>query len=907
MSTVFSSGDTLGHYVISEPLGAGGMGEVYRATDTRLEREVAIKVLPEEFAEDSERLARFDREAKALASLSHPNIATLYGLEQVSKSELDQASRPVGSGNLVFLVMELVEGDDLSQRIAKGPLPINTAVAIGRQIAEGLEAAHRKAIVHRDLKPANIRVSADGKVKILDFGLAKTWDPSPSAADFTESPTVTAGMTRRGTILGTAPYLSPEQARGQVVDRQTDIWAFGCVLYEMLAGRQAFSGGTSSDLIVDILEHEPDWDALDHNTPMDLRRLVGRCLEKEPIRRLRDAGDVALALEDLDFEDPRVSTGGARPVGSPTKKLLPWLVSAVAVILAVIVWMGRSSSKQPQASPALHFTELSPAALDISRIGHYGSAVAVSPDGHVLVWVGANPNGTQLYARHLDEDQAHPIAGTEGGLAPFFSPDGVWIGFWADEKLKKVAVRGGAPQTICEVGHVHGASWGDGIIVMDGIGAGMLSRVDPRGGPVERIEVTNRPGYLAGNPRLLPGSDAMLVSTQDSKTVDLVSLTTGEVTTLVSDGNSGTYLPSGHLLWIQGDNLLAAPFDLSRRTITGDAYTVIEGVLTETDIGSLAHYAVSNEGTLAYLPGTAQTSGTLPTWVALDGTTEPMSLPPESYLSPRVSPDGQKLLLSRQTKSRSLWLAEPARGVISPVTDDESNQYWAIWTPDGDHMIFNSQEGNEPVNLWVQRVDHSKPARRLTTTNVHHVPMDITRDGRTVLFLESAWAGGSFGIKQLHIDGEPRTTPLLATSAHEVHPKLSPDDRWLAYASDVTGRMEIYVQRFPDLGATVRVSPKGGVAPLWSPSGDRLYYRSENGRRVFAVDVTNRDPIQFGGEKLLFEGRFEPDIPWGRKWDIHPDGDRFLMLQIGSSEPVEGIRVIVNWFDELERLVPSKH
>jgi serine/threonine-protein kinase len=907
MSTAFSSGETLGNYVISEPLGAGGMGEVYRATDTRLGREVAIKVLPEEFAADAGRLSRFDREAKVLASLNHPNIATLFGFEMLSRSESDPSPRSGESGDLVFLVMELVEGDDLSQRIAEGPLPVKTVVAIGRQIAEGLEAAHRKGIVHRDLKPANIRVSDDGRVKILDFGLAKTWDPSPSDLDFTESPTVTAGMTRQGTILGTAPYLSPEQARGQVVDRQTDIWALGCVLYEMLTGSYAFSGGTSSDVIVRILEHEPDWDALDHNTPMELRRLLGRCLEKDPKRRLRDAGDVALALEDLDFEDPRASTGGARTVPSPTKKLLPWLVSAAAVVLALVVWIGRSSPNRPEPSPTLRFTELSPSVLDLSRIGHYGSAVAVSPDGHVLVWVGATGNGTQLYARHLDEDEAQPIAGTEGGLAPFFSPDGVWIGFWADEKLKKVAVRGGAPQTICEVGHVHGASWGDGIIVMDSVGAGMLSRVDPGGGQVERIEVTNRSGYLAGNPRMLPGSDAMLASTQDGKNVDLVSLTTGEVTTLVSDGNSGTYLPSGHLIWIQGDSLLAAPFDLSRRTITGDAYTVIEGILTEKDIGSLAHYAVSNEGTLAYLPGTAQTSGMRPAWVALDGTAEPMPLPTESYLSPRVSPDGRELLLSRQTESRSLWLAEPARGVISPVTEDETNQYWAIWTPDGEHMVFNSQQDNEPVNLWVQRVDHSKPARRLTTANVHHVPMDITRDGRTVLFLESAWAGGSFDVNLLHMDGETRITPLLTTSAHEVHPKLSPDDRWLAYASDVTGRMEIYVQRFPDLGATVRVSPNGGVAPLWSPSGDRLYYRSENGRRIFAVDVIDGDPIEFGGEKLLFEGRFTPDIPWGRKWDIHPDGDRFLILQIGSSDPVEGIRVIVNWFDELERLVPSKH
>ena len=901
MVAVPSSGDRFGHFVISEPLGAGGMGEVYRAQDTRLGRDVAIKVLPEAVAADPERLARFEREAKVLASLSHPNIATLYGLENV-----DPGSETETGASTVFLAMELVEGADLAERIEKGPIPLKDAIDIARQIAEGLEAAHNKGIVHRDLKPANIRITLDGTVKILDFGLAKEWGPSPGEANFTESPTLTAEMTRAGTILGTAPYLSPEQARGQAVDRRTDIWAFGCVLYEMLTGERAFPGGTSTEIIALILEREPDWSALAPTLPLALRRLLGRCLEKDPKRRLRDAGDVALALEDLDLEESTAIVDGGRPASGLAIRVLPWLLAGAAAILATVAWFESSPSEDPVARPTLRFTQSSPAPLDIARIGHFGPAVAVSPDGHVLVWVGVAGESTQLYMRHLDEDAAHPIAGTEGGLAPFFSPDSEWVGFFADGRLKKVSVRGGVPQTIRELEHLHGASWGDGIIVVEAVGDGELFRVDPGSGEIARIEISNQPGYRGGYPTLLPGSKAMFVTSQGGNSVDLVSLETGEVRTLVSEGSHGSYLPSGHLVWTQGDNLLAAPFDVASRSITGEAHTVIEGVISDTHVGLTSHFAVSNEGTLAFLPGTVSNSGVRPTWVKLDGTTEPLPLPAEaSYLSPRLSPDGKRLLLSRQTESRSLWLFDLGRGVMGPVTGGKGNQFWAMWTPDGEGMIFNSQEAGDPVNLWMQPVDRSSPPTRLTTAPVHHLPMDMTRDGRTVIFISKGGVQGTFDIQVLHFDGELTISPLMETSADEIHPKLSSDERWLAYSSNASGRLEIFVQPFPGLGATIRVSPNGGVEPLWSPSGDRLYYRSENGRRVFAVDVLAGDPLQFGREELLFDGSYTPSIKWARKWDIHPDGDRFLMLQIESPEPVEGIRVVTNWFAELERLVPS--
>ncbi len=887
-----STGDRLGHYVISEPLGAGGMGEVYRAQDTRLGRDVAIKVLPEAVASDPERMARFEREAKVLASLNHQNIATLYGLESAEDGT-------------VFLAMELIEGGDLSERITKGPIPLRETVTIGKKVAEGLEAAHSKGIVHRDLKPANIRITPDGTVKILDFGLAKEWGPGPGDADFTESPTLTAEMTREGTILGTAPYLSPEQALGKAVDRRTDIWAFGCVLYEMLTGKRAFPGSTPTEIMALILERDPDWSALAPTTPSALRRLLGRCLEKDPKRRIRDAGDIALALEDLDLEASTHTVDLSRSGSSLALKTLPWLLTAVAAILAIIGWVGRSPSQEPLDSITLHFTQSSPGDLDLARIGHMGSAVAISPDGHVLVWVGATEDGTQLYSRHLDEDEVRRIDGTEGGLVPFFSPDSEWIGFWADDKLKKVAVRGGVPQTICGILHPHGASWGDGIIVIGAVGDGTLWRVDPADGEVQKIEISNQPSYLGAFPSVLPGSRAVLVSSQQN-TVDIISLESGEVRTLVSEGNSAAYLPTGHLVWTQDDNLLAAPFDLSSATITGEAHTVIEGILTESVAGYMSHYSVSNEGTLAYFPGSAVHGGLRPTWVWPDGTTEFLPLSGDiSYLTPRVSPDGRYVLISRQANSRSIWLVETERGIETPVTTDAGNQYWSIWTPDGAGMVFNSQVGPEPVSLWMQPINLSALPTRLTTASTHHVPLEITRDGRTVLYAGAMGANGDFDVNMLHLDGGPTTVPLLVTDANEALPALSPDNRWIAYASDALGHFEVFVQPFPKLGATIRVSANGGTEPIWSPSGDRLYYRSLEGRRVFAVDVIEDNPLLFGPEELLITGNFQAGIKWGRKWDIHPDGDRFLMLQIESGDHPEEIRVVTNWFAELERLVPS--
>ncbi len=887
-----AAGDRLAQYEVVAPLGAGGMGEVYRARDTRLGREVALKILPESVAGDPERLARFEREARTLASVNHPNIAVLYGLETSSET------------TPVFLAMELVEGTDLAQRIANGPLTIDETIALGTQIAAGLEAAHLKGIIHRDLKPANIRITHDGIVKILDFGLAKEGAPQPDDADYTASPTVTADMTRAGTIMGTAPYLSPEQASGKLVDRRTDIWALGCVLYEMLSGRRAFPGKTSTEIVARVLEREPDWDALPPTVSPALRRLLERCLAKHPQQRLRDAGDVALALEDLANGGDAPDPAAERPRSTTGLRVAFGLASMIAAILAVLLWTGRSVSQHGELEGPVRFTETSPAALDIARIGHMGSAVAISPDGHVLVWVGLDGDATQLYSRHLDEPQARPVEGTEGALAPFFSPDGEWIGFWADKKLKKIAVRGGVPQTICDVDHIHGASWGEGVIAMENGGGGFLAMVDPGGSDIEEIQISGSRGQLAAFPKVLPGSKTALVSSLDGSHVGCLALDTGEITPLLEDGSNASYVPSGHLVWISGNSLLAAPFDLENLEITGESHTVVEDVLVES--GFAGHYAVSDGGTLVYLPGTALAGAAQPSWLDFDGSTEPLPLPSEhSFLSPRISPTGRNVIVTRTTELQNVWLVDLERETNDPVTAGDGNQYWAVWTPDGDSVIFNWLLGSD-LELWLQPIDRSRAPEQLShEPGLLHVPMDITPDGTTVLLGVAESLNSRMALHTLELGAGGKSRPLLAPDANVIQAKISPDGRFLAYTSDRTDRYEVYVQPYPDVGSTVRVSPNGGQEPLWSPSGDRLYYRSLNGSRIFAVDLLERDPLRLGKEGLVIEGHFLPGIKWGRTWDIDPDGKRFLVLAVKPSEPPEGIRVVRNWFTELEQLVPT--
>jgi serine/threonine-protein kinase len=656
-----------------------------------------------------------------------------------------------------------------------------------------------------------------------------------------------------------------------------------------------------------ILEREPDWSALPEASPPALLRLLHRCLEKEPRRRLRDAGDIALALEDLDLERQAIPEDSRQPQSSPFQRYAPWIAAVLAAVVAVIGWFGRSSEPAPENEAVLRFTQTSPGALDISRIGHAGSAVAISPDGHVLAWIASMDSETQLFIRHLDEEKATPIENSDGALAPFFSPDSQRVGFWAKDKLRKVSVRGGVQHVIADISHLHGASWLEGSIAMGNLGDGTMWLVADDGDTVKQIEPKTATTYTGGYPYLLPGSEALLATSELTGSLDVIFVDSGEVRTIAEQGTNAKYLDSGHLLWTQGDSLVMAPFDLPTYTVTGDIQTVQSGILSESSEGLTSHMSISDQGTLAFLPGTLTKGFLQPTWISLDGQREALQLPGDSsYLSPRVSPDGSKVLLSRQTTGRSIWIADLGRGIMDRTTPEESFQFWSIWTPDGSQMIFNTQMGGGTFNLWMQPTDFSAPAVRLTDGPGIQVPLDITRDGKTVVFQSPQGSTDVvFRLALLHMDGESITRSILETAGNAMLGNLSPDDRWIAYASDATGRLEVYAQPFPSPGPTVRISSNGGTEPIWAPSGERIYYRSPNGRRVFAVDVDveTDSSLTVGKEELLFEGPFPAGIQWGRKWDIDPDGDRFLMFEFESPDIPDGIRVVVNWDTELERLI----
>ncbi|MEO8348112.1 MAG: protein kinase, partial [Acidobacteriota bacterium] len=618
-------GSNLGHYHIEEKIGEGGMGEVYRARDSVLRREVAVKVLPSIFASDPERLARFEREAHLLASLSHPNVGAIHGFEE--------------SGGVRFLVLELVPGETLAERLSGGPLPVAEALEVCRQIAEALEAAHEKGIIHRDLKPANVKITPQGKVKVLDFGLAKAFDTvSSDAVDRSQSPTITTGATQQGVILGTAAYMSPEQARGKAMDRRTDIWSFGCVLYEALTGKSAFVGETVSDTLAGILTREPEWDRLPVSTPANVRALLRRCLRKEPERRLRDVGDARIELEEAlsgaaDTAAPATARPSAARVG----------VAALAglVLGAVAAWIaGSRFGRQPAViAPVARFSIPLPAKSTLFTGIH---SIALSPDGSLLAFAAQSGGQRQLYLRRLDDLESKPIAGTEGGIEPFFSPDGQWIGFWhpVSRALKKVALSGGAPLTLCETDVLYGASWGaDDTIVFSPTVPGGLARVPAAGGKVEPVTKLD----LDKNERdhryaqILPGGKAVLFTIADSKIdsyddarIAVQSLETGERKILVEGGTLGRYSPSGHLLYVRAGNLLAVPFDLARLAVTGPPVPVLKGVFESVNQGS-AHFDVARNGSLAYVPGGAEGAERTVVWVDRQGKAEPLPLPQRAY------------------------------------------------------------------------------------------------------------------------------------------------------------------------------------------------------------------------------------------------------------------------------------
>jgi len=885
-------GKQLGSYKIVSMLGAGGMGEVYQARDSKLNREVAIKVLPAAFVHDAERLSRFQREARMLASLNHPNIATIYGLEQ--------------SEGVHYLVMELVPGHTLAERVSSGALKIEEALKVAAQIAEALEAAHEKGVIHRDLKPANVKVTPEGRAKVLDFGLAKAL-AGDSGVDLSIAQTLTAMGTEEGRILGTPAYMSPEQARGKPVDRRTDIWAFGCVLYELLTGRQAFHGDTLSDMIGSILEREPDWQALPHLTPGKIRDLVRRCLQKDKNLRVQAAGDARIEINEALAAPATISSDVLQVRG---RTLWRWaLVAGLAcVVVAAIVGFAVWNLKPAPVRPVTRTVITLPsgdqlAALDLP-------AIAISPDGTQLAYVASRGGMQQIYLRFLDSLEARPLAGTEGANTPFFSPDGQWLGFFAGNSLKKISVTGGAPLTLANMAEPRGASWAAGgiIVYSPGVSSPLL-KISDAGGvskPVTHLEKDEGWQYW---PEVLPDGKAVLFQTASSNSgIVMHSLATSERRDVIPGGTFPRYAASEHLIYAQEGNLMAAPFDLQRLQVTGAAVPVIEGVLSLPTNGA-TQYGVSSSGALVYIPGRPTGARSL-VWVSRNGTAQILPAPPRNYQNPRVSPDGRRVAVSITEQDTQTWLYDFARDTLTRLTFGGILNKLPAWTPDGKRIAFTSdREG--PENIFWQLADGSGGLERLTTSDRDQAPRSFSPNGQLLAFVERDPNTG-FDIWVLRLSdpsagsGQSRKAqPFLKTPFTESAPNFSPDGHWLAYVSDESGRKEIYVQPYPGPGGKYQIPTDDGSEPVWNPNGRELFYRS--GDKMMAVDVVMQPSFSVGKPRMLFQGAYLRAFGAQPMYDVSPDGQRFLMIR-PSEQTISLTQIVVvqNWFEELKRRVPAK-
>jgi serine/threonine-protein kinase len=873
-----SVGVRLGPYEITGLLGAGGMGEVYRARDTDLGRDVALKVLPAAFHTDPDRLARFQREAQVLASLNHPAVAAIHGLER--------------SGAVPALVLELVEGETLADRLLHGPLSLDEVIPIARQIADALEAAHQHGIVHRDLKPANVKVRRDGTVKVLDFGLAKAIDVdapgrASHAAPATISPTmISPAMTQAGFILGTAAYMAPEQAKGRDVDARADIWAFGCVVYEMLTGRRAFPGDDVTETLAAVVLRDPDWSSLPAPTPEAIRRLLMRCLRKDPKQRLHHIAD---ARHELDEPGAPPAFAKAPPVRRrPVRLALEMLIGSA--LLGVIAWQ---MMRVPRIDGGpIRFSIAPPSGVQVLDVGD--SLVTLSPDGRFLVFAYTTSAGrSQLFTRRLDENAAKPIAGTEGGRGPFVSPDGKWIGYNDDRTLRKISADGGASVTIAE-SSFNGGTWApdDTIIFTPEYNSG-LWRVSSSGGtPKKLTDPTVTDGELGHFwPQMLPDGKHVLFTSfrtpAGQSRLEVYALESGTRTVVMDGGFYGRYTPTGHLLFARSTTVMAVPFDLDRLTTSGQPVPVIAGVAVTLPNG-LAQFSVSDSGTVAYTTQTALASPRQLVWVDRAGKVSPVADARRRFEDPRVSPDGRRVALTiRDENDADIWTYDLSRGTFSRVTSSPTTQYHAIWSPDSRRLFFVFEE---PVfHIYSQDIDGpaTEPMRVLDGP-YDMIPHAVSPDGQLLIYQRNDPKTRA-GLWILDMKGRTSRV-LLDTGADERDAALSPDGRWLAYVSDATGPDEIFVQAFPGGGNRTQVSLNGGRNPVWSRDSRQLYFREVEKLLVATVAGTT-----VGRPTMLF------DAPMG--YDVAADG-RFFGVLRDTSIPQAPVNVVINWFDELKRLAP---
>jgi Tol biopolymer transport system component len=912
------AGTRLGQYEIESAIGRGGMGEVYRARDTRLGRRVAIKSLPPAFAQDPERISRFKREAQLLAAVNHAHIAGIHGLEEIEGA--------------LYLVLEFVDGETLADRIAKGRLPLDEALKLAREVIDALEAAHDKGIIHRDLKPANIALTADGQVKVLDFGLARyEAGEIGSGVDITHSPTLAYAGTQAGVILGTAAYMSPEQAKGRAVDKRSDVWAFGCVLFEMLTGTKAFEGEDVSDTLAAILRGEPDWAALPPDVPPAIRTLIKRCLDKDRRTRIPDLSVVRFLMGDATSADTPVVSPVAHeavPARQPrVRAFIPWLLaSALALGLAGVLAFLVPWGGTPAPAPVRVSAEIG---ADASLSAGLGPSIALAPDGEMLAFiasVGTEP--AHLYVRRLAQLQATILTSTEGAYSPFFSPKGDWVGFFAGGKLKKVAVAGGAAVTLCDAPSGRGASWADDDTIVfqpENTPGSRLQRVPAAGGtPGPLIPLAEGEGMQRW-PQMLPGSKALLYSSLpvsangvwDQGEVVVQKLPDGPRQVLHKGGYFARYARSGHILFIQQGTLFAAPFDAGRVELTGAPVPVIESLLSTNNIGA-GQLTISDTGTAVHVSGETVTNAAPIEWLDQSGKTAVLRKTPADWSSPSFSPDGTRLAMDISDGTQAdIWVYDWARDTLSRLTFDNADDLRPFWTPDGRRIGFASKRGEKGAqDLYWQRADGTGDVQKLTDGPNLKYGGSWHPSGKYLAYSELRPGTGS-DVMILPMEGDETTgwkpgtaTAFLSAPYTEGSPMFSPDGRWIAYISNESARNEIYVRPFPGPGGKWQISNGNADDPNWSRTKRELLFASAGDSRIMRAPYTvEADSFRAEKPQLWSEGVFAArPRPPSRDFDLHPDGQRFAFAagQTSGSAKLDKVVLTFNFFDELTRLTAAK-
>jgi eukaryotic-like serine/threonine-protein kinase len=911
-----ANGVKLGPYEIIAPLGAGGMGEVYRAKDTRLDRTVAIKVLPPHLAGTPEARQRFEREARAVSALNHPNICTLYDVGSQDGAE--------------YLVMEYLEGETLAARLEKGALPLDQTLKIGIEIADALEKAHRQGIIHRDLKPANIMLTKSGAgyvAKLLDFGLAKAVESVPvSGLTVAEtSPTVRDPVTDAGVVLGTYQYMAPEIIEGLEADARVDIFSFGAVLYEMATGKRAFDGKTQASVLALVLASDPkSISSVQPASPASLDRVVKFCLAKDRDERWQSAHDVKLELQwiaeggsQAGLSSPGVSPGKGR-------ERIAWVIAAIAIFVAIMlaIFFPRGSSKPSQS---IQVSADLGAAASISELS--GPNAILSPDGTKLVFAAdGSDKQRRLYIRPLDQLQATVLAGAEGASQPFFSPDSQWIAFFADFKLKKISVHGGAAEIICDSRGAQGGSWGDDGNIILGTGnraESGLQKVSSSGGTPSPLSTLDKSKSETSQrwPQVLPGSKVVLYTSQATSTnsyedADIVAYTvaSGQPKTILHGGFHAIYLPDGYLVYMHSGTLFAMPFDAKRLEATGPSVAVVENVVASTDRGT-AQFSISDNGTLVYVAGSAVDRNLSIYWMDAEGKFSPLRETPAEYGSLALSPDGKRLAMDiRALKKTDIWIYDLERDTLTRLTfaaDAADGNFRPVWTPNGERIVYNSSEKGKAQNLWWIRSDGGGSPERLTQSDSIQISGSWTPDGKTLAFAQLN-PGTGMDLMTLSVDGSEKTgwkpgqpKTFLNTTFLETDPEFSPDGRWIAYISNESGANEIYVRPFPGPGGKTQISTGGGSLPQWSRNSKELYYIASTRDKIMTVSYSAigdsfraEKPRVWSSGQISERGSYVPG----------PDGKKIGVLKSPGAvdaAPINKVEFIFNFIDQIRSKVSA--